>query len=118
MGLCELLQRQSKQQRANYFCFFLPPTVDWNRLVFMHQMRFASARVMSESRCRGALAFNENETFILMNFPCLIAFAICFPPSATLPTDNISAQIELISDCLLILAINISVLAGSRSPLA
>jgi hypothetical protein len=88
MGLWKLLQVQCERQRANNFCFFLPPAVDWNGLTFTLQARFAIVRVMSESRYRDVLAFSENY------FPCPIAFAICFPPSATLATDRISTQID------------------------
>jgi hypothetical protein len=94
MGLWDLHQGQCERQRANDFCFFLPPAADWIRQFFPQQTRFVSARVMSESRCRDPLAFTENGTIILMNFPCPIAFAICFPPSATLATDRISPQFD------------------------
>jgi hypothetical protein len=55
---------------------------------------FAIVRVMSESRYRDALALSENEINILMNFPCPIAFAIWFSPSARLAADRISTQID------------------------
>jgi hypothetical protein len=94
MGLCELVQGQWKRERADHFCFFLPRDVDWSILISTQQARFASTRVISESLCRDVLAFSENEAKFLMNFPWSIAFAICFPPSAMLTTDSISAQID------------------------
>jgi hypothetical protein len=94
MGLYDLLQGQCKQQRAKDLCFFLPPAADWSRFAFTQQVRYANARMISESRCCDALVFTENEAIILMNFLCPIALAICFSPNATFTTDHISTQID------------------------
>jgi hypothetical protein len=94
LGLCGPPDERYERRRAQDSYFFLPLTVDWSKAVFVLQARFASARVISESGDRDALAFTGNEAIISINFQSLIPLAIHYSSSATFTADRQSGQID------------------------